>query len=63
MNNNQTPSDAKYDFRGQPQYMKYFFEPGAIIRACIKGVSYPMNPYALRTCAVGSSCHVLTDLK
>ena len=27
------------------------------------GVSYPMNPYALRTCAVGASCHVLTDLK
>ena len=26
-------------------------------------LSYPMNPYALRTCAVGSSCHVLTDLK
>ena len=25
-------------------------------------LSYPMNPYALRTCAVGSSCHVLTDL-
>ena len=22
-----------------------------------------MNPYALRTCAVGASCHVLTDLK
>ena len=34
---------------------------------CFKGltgsVSYPMNPYALRTCAVGASCHVLTDLK
>ena len=27
------------------------------------GMSYPMNPYALRTCAVGASCHVLTDLK
>ena len=26
-------------------------------------LSYPMNPYALRTCAVGASCHVLTDLK
>jgi len=26
-------------------------------------LSYPMNPYALRTCAVGTSCHVLTDLK
>ena len=26
-------------------------------------LSYPMNPYELRTCAVGSSCHVLTDLK
>ena len=26
-------------------------------------LSYPMNPYALRTCAVGPSCHVLTDLK
>ena len=24
---------------------------------------YPMDPNALRTCAVGSSCHVLTDLK
>ena len=22
-----------------------------------------MNPYALRTCAVEASCHVLTDLK
>ena len=22
-----------------------------------------MNPYALRTCAVGPSCHVFTDLK
>ena len=22
-----------------------------------------MNPYALRTCAVAASCHVLTDLK
>ena len=29
----------------------------------ISEVSYPMNPYALRTCAVGASCHVLTDLK
>ena len=26
-------------------------------------LSYPMNPYALRTCALGPSCHVLTDLK
>ena len=26
-------------------------------------LSYPMNPYALRTFAVGASCHVLTDLK
>ena len=25
--------------------------------------TYPMNPYALRTCALGASCHVLTDLK
>ena len=29
----------------------------------ISEVSYAMNPYALRTCAVGASCHVLTDLK
>ena len=26
-------------------------------------LSYPMNPYALRTRALGLSCHVLTDLK
>ena len=26
-------------------------------------LSYPMNPYALRTRALGPSCHVLTDLK
>ena len=26
-------------------------------------LSYPMNPYALRTCAVGTSCYVFTDLK
>ena len=24
------------------------------------GVSYPMNPYALRRCAVRACCHVLT---
>ena len=29
----------------------------------VKFMSYPMNPYALRTCAVVASCHVLTDLK
>ena len=26
-------------------------------------LSYPMNPYALRTCAVGVSCHVLYRLE
>ena len=26
-------------------------------------LSNPMKPYALRTCALGPSCHVLTDLK
>ena len=26
-------------------------------------LSYPKNPYALRKCALGPSCHVLTDLK
>ena len=26
-------------------------------------MSYPMNPYALRTRALGLSCHALTDLK
>ena len=53
MNNSQTPSDAKYDFRGQPQYMKYFFKPGATIRACIKErqqtkeIVLPLTPYYL----------------
>ena len=29
----------------------------------VRNVSYPMNPYAFRTCAVSASYHVLKDLK
>ena len=33
------------------------------LRNIARIMSYPMNPYALHTCTVGASCHVLTDFK
>ena len=38
-------------------------ELGRVCLPVVRNVSYPMNPYAFRTCAVGASCHVLKDLK
>ena len=41
----------------------YFYQVQFFFPLLQEGESYPMNPYALRTCALGFSCHVLTHLK